>query len=226
MSDGAVLGSVAEGVWTASAPVRIVGMPLSTTMTVLQLHDGLLVHSPVPLTDGLRNAVEALGTVKHLYAPNNMHHLWIGQWSSAFPAARLHAPRALLRKRSDLKVDRVLGDGTELDPHLEELAVAGFRLEEGTLFHRPSQTLVVADLVQHIGRPAHTWTKIYAGTMGFYDRVALSGALRHLAFSDRRAARQSLDQILQRPIQRILVGHGTPIISEPVAALAQAYTWL
>lgn len=226
MGEEELLRSVAEGVWTASAPVRIVGMPLSTTMTVLQLNDGLLVHSPVPLTNELRSAVEQLGTVKHLYAPNTMHHLWIGQWSAAFPAARLHAPPALARKRRDLKIDRVHGDGAEVDNFLEELPVCGFRLEESTLFHRPSQTLVVTDLVHQIGHPAHRWTKIYASTMGFYDRVAISAAIRFTAFSDAKAARESLDKILQQPTQRIIVGHGTPIASEPSAQLEAAFNWL
>jgi hypothetical protein len=226
MSEQNVLSRVAEGVWTASAPVRIVGMPLTTTMTVLGLEAGLLVHSPVPLTPQLRAALERLGDVAHLYAPNTMHHTWVGEWSAAYPSARVHAPAALRRKRRDLEIHRAHGDGAELDPAIEELPISGFRLEESTLFHRPSRSLVVTDLVHQIGRPAHLWTKIYATTMGFYDRVAVSAALRLGAFSDTRAARRSLDEVLRRPIERIVVGHGTPITSEPVAKLAAAYAWL
>jgi hypothetical protein len=221
-----LLTSVAAGVWTAEAPVRIVGMPLTTTMTVLRLNDGLLVHSPIPLTDDLRVAVEGLGRVTHLYAPNSMHHTWIGEWGAAYPSARLHAPEALRRKRPDLRIDRVHGAGDEFDSAVEELPISGFRLAESTLFHRQSQTLVVTDLLHQIGKPAHLWTKIYAGTMGFYDRVAVSSAIRLTAFSDTRAARQSLDLLLRHPIQQIVVGHGTPITSEPVNQLAAAYTWL
>lgn len=221
-----LLTRVAEGVWTATAPVRIVGMPLTTTMTVLGLEAGLLVHSPVPLTEKLRLALEKLGDVTHLYAPNTMHHTWIGEWSAAYPSARLHAPGALCRKRRDLKIDRVHGEGAEFDPAVEELPISGFRLEESTLFHLRSRSLVVTDLVHQIGKPAHLWTKIYATTMGFYDRVAVSAVIRLGAFSDTQAARRSLDEVLRRPIERIVVGHGAPITSEPVAKLAAAYNWL
>ena len=46
-----MLTSFAEGVWYDTGPVRIVGMRLTATMTVLDLGDGgLLLHSPLPLT--------------------------------------------------------------------------------------------------------------------------------------------------------------------------------
>ena len=62
--------------------------------------------------------------------------------------------------------------------------------------------------------------------MGFYDRVALSRVLRWTAFSDRAAARRSLDDLLARPFDRIVVGHGTPIDAGGRDALAGAYAWL
>jgi len=46
--------------------------------------------------------------------------------------------------------------------------------------------------------------------MGFYDRVALSRMIRWAAFSDRAAARRSLDELLTRPFDRLIVGHGAP----------------
>lgn len=221
----------ADGVWIDAAPVRIVGMPLSSTMAVLRLGDGsVLVHSPVALTPERRAAVEALGPVAHLYAPNTYHHLHIGEWAAAFPAARLHAPAGLATKRPDLRIDRVLGPACAPEPDLDgvvdELPIAGFRLEETALLHRPARTLVVADLVHNIGRPPHAWTKIYAGAMGFYDRVALSRMLRWVAFSDRAAARRSIDALLELPFDRVVVGHGAPIVRDARETLVAALAWL
>ena len=69
----------AGGVWLGSDPVKIVGMPMTSTMTVLRLGDGgLLLYSPVQMTAERRAAVEAVGRVAHLYAPNLFHHRWIG----------------------------------------------------------------------------------------------------------------------------------------------------
>jgi hypothetical protein len=89
--------------------------------------------------------------------------------------------------------------------------VDGFRLEERALVHRPSRTLVVADLVHNIGTPARAWTRVYAGAMGFYGRVALSRMLRWAAFSDRASARRSVDN---------------PVLEGAREALATAYAWL
>ena len=223
------LDSFAPGVWLDTAPVRIIGMRLTATMAALDLGGGaLLLYSPLELTEARRAAVEAHGSVAHLYAPNTFHHQWIGAWADAFPDATLHGPAGLAKKRSDLRLDRT--HGSELAPDLaeavEELPIDGFRLEESALLHRPSGTVVVADLVHNIGRPPGAWTAAYSRMMGFYDRVALSRALRWSAFSDRAAARRSIDELLSWPFERLVVGHGAPIDGGAREALAAAYEWL
>jgi hypothetical protein len=222
------LTPLADGVWVARAPVSFLGLRLVSTMTVLRLADGtLLLHSPVALTPERRAAVEALGPVAHLYAPNTFHHLRIGDWAAAFPSARMHAPAPLARKRRDLKIDRPHGTPEPAFAGvIDELHVDGFRLEETVLFHRPSRTLVVADLVHNVGRPTHGWTALYTRAMGFQDRVAVSRVIRWTSFSDRAAARRSLDQLLALPFDRIVVGHGAPLLEGAREALAAAYRWL
>lgn len=219
----------ADGVWIGTEPVRILGMPLTSTMVVLRLVDGsLLLYSPVRLTPERRAAVEALGRVSHLYAPNLYHHLWIGEWATAFPSVRVHAPPGLAEKRPDLRIDR--REGSEPDPDfagvVEEIGIDGFRLREQVLFYRPTRTLVVADLVHNIGRPHHVWTRCYARLMGFYGRVALSRMIRWVGFSDRRGARRSLERVLALPFDSLIVGHGLPIMESARAVLGQAYEWL
>ncbi len=225
----ALLTPFAEGVWTDSAPVRIVGMQLTATMTVLRLGDSsLLLCSPLAMTPERRAAVEALGRVGHLYAPNTFHHLHVGEWARAFPSARLHAPAGLAKKRPDLRIDRVHGSSPEpaFAGIVDELRIEGFRLEESVLAYRPAHTLVVGDLVHNVGRPAHAWAKIYSRAMGFYDQVALSRMLRWAAFSDRAAARRSLDELLRCSFERIVVGHGAPVTERAREALEAAYAWL
>jgi hypothetical protein len=219
---------VVEGIWIDTAPVRILGMRLSATMVVIRLADGrLLLYSPLSLTPERRRAIEALGGVAHLYAPNTYHHTWIGEWADAFPSARVHAPAGLAKKRRDLRIDRPHASAAEPDfEGVEELRIDGFRLEETVLFHAPTGTLIVADLVHHVGRPQHAWTKLYTRMMGFHDRVALSRAIRWTAFSDREAARRSLDEVLARPFDRLIVGHGTPLERGGKQALASAFEWL
>jgi hypothetical protein len=219
----------AEGVWLATSPVTIVGMRLTATMTVLRLADGgLLVYSPGALTPERRAAVEALGPVRHLYAPNLFHHRWMDDWAAAFPAARVHAPRGLGKKRKGLRIDRVHGEAEEpaFAGSLDEISIEGFRLREGVLVHRATGTLVVADLVHNVGRPTQPWAVFYTRAMGFYDRVALSRAIRWTGFDDRAAARRSVAAVLERSFERLVPGHGEPLGAGAKPAFASAYAWL
>lgn len=218
----------ADGLWLDAAPLRILGMPLSANMTVLRLGaDDLLLHSPVALTAERRAAVEALGRVRHLYAPNTFHHLSLGDWQAAFPGARLHAPAGLSRKRPDLRIDRLHGTPEPAFAGvIDEIGIDGFRLQESALLYRPARALVVADLVQNVGRPEHPWARLYTRAMGFYDRVALSRMIRWVGFPDRRAARRSLDAVLALSFERLVVGHGAPLAAGGREALAAAYDWL
>jgi hypothetical protein len=223
------LAGFADGVWLCLAPVRFLGMRLTTTMAVLRLADGsLLVWSPVALTPERRAAVDALGRVAHLYAPDLFHHRWLGEWIAAFPEARVHGPRGLARKRPELRIDRFHGAPPEpaFADTIDELPIEGCRLQETDLFYRPARTLIVADLVHNVGRPAHAWTAIYTRMMGFHDRIAVSRVIRWTAFTDRAAARRCIDDLLARPFDRLVVGHGPPITTGARDAIAAAYGWL
>ena len=227
--DEAGFTELTEGVWVATAPARIVGMRLTATMTILRLaSDDLLVHSPVALTEKRRSKVEQMGRVAHIYAPNLYHHLCAGHWAGAFPDARLHAPNGLTKKRPDLAVHRIHGSETEPDFSglVEEIPIEGFRLRESVLFHRDTGTLVVADLVHNVGRPKGSWARSYTKLMGFYDAVALSRMIRWTAFSDRALAQRSLERVLDLPIERIVVGHGTPVTASARDKLSEAFRWL
>jgi hypothetical protein len=229
MADHGSLVEVADGVWTDTDPVTILGTRLTKTMAVTRLGDGTtLLYSPLGATPERRAAVGRIGRVTHLYAPNVFHHLHVGEWLAAFPSARVHAPRALLKKRSDLRIDRVHGSEPEpaFDGLIDEVRIRGFRLKESVLTYRAARVLMVADLVHNVRCPGGAWTRCYTRAMGFYGRVALSRALRWTAFSDRAAARRSIDDVLALPFERIVVGHGTPIVADAKQALSDAYGWL
>jgi hypothetical protein len=223
-----MLAAFADGVWYDIGPSRFLGMQLTATMTVLRVSDGVLLHSPLPLTPERRVAVESLGPVTHLYAPNTFHHQWLGEWSQAFPAATVHAPAVLASKRPDLRIDRFHDEAPAQDfgGSVTEIPIRGFRLVETALVHRAGGTAIVTDLVHNIGRPTHGWTKFYSRVMGFYDRIALSRVLKWTSFSDKGAARASVDALLGHSFRSLIVGHGTPLVDGGRDALALATAWL
>ena len=150
------------------------------------------------------------------------------QRAATFPTARVHAPDGLSRKQPSLRIDRVHGSVPEpaFVGLLDEHHIDGFRLGESVLLYRPARTLVVTDLVQNVGHPEQRWARFYTRAMGFYGRVALSRIIRWTSFSDRAAARRSLDAVLALDFERIIVGHGPPIESGAKAALSGAFSWL
>ncbi len=220
--------ALGSGLWIDTAPIRIVGTRLSVNMAAVRLDGGgLLLWSPLELTPERHAEVQALGAVEQIVAPNLFHHLHAASWAAAYPGARVHGAPGLQKKRADLRIDRVLGAATDADLEaFEEVPIDGFRLGETALFHRPSGTMLVADLVHNVGRPEGLWTKTYTTMAGFYDQVALSRVLRWTAFSDRAAARRSIDRLLAQPFERLLVGHGDVLDSGAREAFEGAYDWL
>jgi hypothetical protein len=125
-------------------------------MAVIRLSDGsLFVWSPVALSTALRAAVDALGPVRYLVSPNALHHLFLAEWTFAYPEARLYASPRLRRKRRDLSFDAELGDAPEpaWAGDIAQVVLHGsFALTEIVFFHYHSRTALFADLIQNFPR--------------------------------------------------------------------------
>lgn len=78
-----------ESLWIAEGErIRMLGIPFGTRMTIVRLADGgMWLHSPIAARDELVAAVEALGPIRHIVAPNKFHHLFVGEWLERFPYA-------------------------------------------------------------------------------------------------------------------------------------------
>nr|WP_305097790.1 hypothetical protein [Croceibacterium sp. D39] len=191
---------------------------------------GLFVWSPIALSQNLKAQVDALGQVEFIVAPNAVHHLFFGDWASAYPEALLFGPARLMRKRPE-----IAWDGT-----LEDAAVAGWAADinqvvvrrgqidiETVFFHRASGTAVFADLIQHFER---TWFK---GWRAFAARLDLMTAPQaevprkfRLALGKGAAARTAVERILQWPIERVVMAHGEPVMRDGHAFIADRFRWL
>src|SRR4029450_12084462 len=104
-----MLRGLDENLWVAEQPLKFMGLEVGTRMTIVRFADGALwVHSPLRLSSERHEAVEALGPVRFLVAPNTFHHLFIGEWMAAWPGARAYAAPGLPEKRKDLRFHGVL----------------------------------------------------------------------------------------------------------------------
>jgi hypothetical protein len=200
-------------------------------MAVIRLSNGsLFIWSPVALSDSLRVSIDALGPVHHLVSPNSLHHLFFGEWQSAYPAARLYASPRLRHKRVDLTFDAELGDAPEpaWAADIDQVVLHGsFALTEVVFFHQPSCTVLFADLIQNF---PHDWFKGWRGVIARLGGIVAPhpGAPRdwRASFLNRRAARAALDRILAWPIDQVVIAHGELPTADGAAFVSGAFAWL
>ncbi len=148
------LKPVADDVWIVDGPeIRMTypwlpffKVPFPTRMTVVRLGDGgLWLHSPTPLTDALAAAVDSLGRVAHLVAPNLLHFWWIGDWKARYRQARAYAAPGV-RAHAAQHFSGFDEDLTDSPPQawhgeFEQVLVPGSYMTEAVFFHRASRTL-------------------------------------------------------------------------------------
>lgn len=208
------------------------GFRFPTRMAVIRLPGagGLWVWSPVALTEDVRRAVDALGPVRHLVAPNSLHQTFLGEWAASYPDARVHAAPGLTPQVAATAIHSTLGD--EPDPAwagvLDQVIVRGNRITtEVVFYHRGSATVLVTDLVQHI---PPDW---YRGWRAVIARLDLMTAPTpsvprkfRMATTDRATAREAVRRIINWPTDSLVMAHGAPILSGGKEALSQAFKWL
>ncbi len=233
MSMAAPLKAFGPEIWIASGPTVVAagGFHYPTRLAVIRLSDGaLFIWSPVALSDELRAAVDALGEVRHLVAPNALHDSFLAEWRAAYPAARLHAAPGLRQRRKDLEFDGELEDvpAAAWAEEIDQVVVRGNLITtEVVFFHRKSGTAIFTDLIQHF---SPTW---FSGWRAVVARLDLmSGAEPQVprkfrnAFVNRRLARAALRRILAWPTERVLMAHAAPIETDGQAFIARAFRWL
>jgi hypothetical protein len=197
-----MLVNVGPEIWIADGgSVSFFGFPYPTRMTVVRLGDGSLwVCSPVALDEALKDAIAALGPVRHIVSPNKLHHLFLGDWARAWPGAKLYASPGLARRRRDLTFACELGDTPEpaWGEDIDQVIFRGsFFMEEVVFFHKASRSVIVTDLVQKFD-PASMrgWRGMLMKVDGLVGPEGSTPREWRLSFWNRRAAREALRKAL------------------------------
>ena len=227
-----MLAEIDRGIWIADGrSVPFFGIPYPTRMSVVLLPDGgLWVWSPIALDERLEAAVNELGTVRHLVSPNKLHHLFLGDWARAWPAAKLHAPPGLARRRRDLRFAAELGD--EPDPdwagQIEQVIFHGsFAMAEVVFFHRASRTAIVCDLVQRFDPDTlHGWRRAVMRLDGMVGPAGSTPREWRLSFWNRAAARRARRTVLDWDPRRVVIAHGEWVREGGREVLERALAWL
>ena len=220
---------VAGRIWVERIPLRFLGLPMGTRMTVIKLAGGrLFVHSPVPPTPALGREIEAIGKPAFIVAPNRLHHLFLTPFMAAYPDAKLYIVKELAKKRPDLSPAGVLGDTPEPGwaAEIDQCLFRGSIFQEEAVFlDRDSGTLIVVDLLESVHREDSWYMRLFGRLAGTYQRAALTRDQR-LTFRDRAAARDSAVRILSWDFERIILAHGHLIERDGKRVFTEAMRWL
>lgn len=212
--------------------VPFMGLPYTTRMIVIRLPDGgLWVHSPIKLTDRIGEQLATLGPVRYLIAPNRLHHLFLSEWQSRYPEALCYGTPGVIRKRDDLNFRGPLdGDGPwPWAGTIDQVLFAGSPvMEECVFFHKPSRTLIVADLVENFPEQSFKpWQRIVAratGIMAPHGKMPLDWRLSFVFHKSR--ARRSFAVIMDWQPQRLVMAHGCIVRQDATRFLTRSFQWL
>lgn len=197
-------------------------------MTVVDI-DGrgsLLVHSPIKLSPELKSEIDSLGSVKYVIAPNRWHHLFISNFKSAYPDAKFYCAPGLEVKRKDFRFDGVVDADQKFpwNPYLEHKLVKGVPFfNEVVFYHSPSKTLILTDLAVHICESQSLLTRIVLRTIGSYKKFGWAKLEKLLYIKNKSAFQKSIEDILQWPVEKIVLTHGEPILSDGGTRLKDAF---
>ena len=136
--------------------MRFAGGQLLTRMTLIVLADGgVIVHSPIPFDDALREETAKLGEVRAIVAPSTFHHLFVADAQRAFPGVPTYAVAGLAKKRPDLALEP-LPDALWAG-EIDRVTVGNRVMREIVMLHRASRTAIAVDLSSTSATRRRAW---------------------------------------------------------------------
>lgn len=224
-----MLRQIDESLWVLDKPFRIMGAELGGRMTVVRLAGGaLLVVSPVRTTPEERTALDRIGPIRHIVAPNQMHYLYVAELGSLYPEARIYVAPGLPDKAKDLRYDEVLGDTTPpaLAADVQTTVIGGMpSLNEVAILAKASRTLILTDLLFNITHSDHPWTRLFFKLNRGYGKLAATRILRSV-MKDKAMVRAGVDRLLQWDFDRLVVTHGEIVERDAKPQVREAFSFL
>ena len=207
-------------------PLRLLGADLHRNVAVLRLSSGdVVIHSTGPFTPEDMAAIRAVGRPRWIMDTMLRHDTFAQRGREAFPEATYLAPAGFSERVGFPTLPLVGQQGW--NDEVEVLGLAGVpSMEEHVVLHRPSRTLIVADLIFNFGAECSAWTHLLMNVaVGAKHDPGMARSIRWTA-RDRGALRASLAQMMAWDFDRLIVGHGkvieTGAKTQVAAALARA----
>ena len=235
-----VLKPVASDLWIVDSGPLSGSLPLPVRMTVVRLADGTVwLHSPTRFDEALARAIEGIGPIRHLVAPNIAHWMYLAAWQRRFPQALTWAApnlrqRGPVRRKveaGELRLDRDLDEQSPEDwagDIRQTVVPGGLSFREVAFFHAASRTLILTDLVLNLEPHKLPWhlrlPMRLAGATAPDGRAPLY--LRLAVRLGGRAASRAAAALVALAPQRVLFAHGAWFERDATPALRRSLRWL
>jgi hypothetical protein len=217
------MNSLAENLWVLHYPLRLLGGDLGRMVTIVRLRSGeLVIHSTGPFTPEDVAAISALGKPAWLMDVMLRHDTFSKRGREAFPGRPFLAPEGFSRV-AGFPTEPLIPTPAAWGNELEVLRLEGIpSMEEHAVFHRPSRTLIVADLLFNFGSDASAWTRfLVLCAVGSKHHPGMSRPFR-MAVKDKAAFERSVRALMQWDFDRIIVGHGSVVETDGKRRLGEA----
>jgi hypothetical protein len=202
--------AIAPGLWEIPFPFSILGVRMGRRTVIVQLPDGSLqLHSPGPIVPSLLSRIEQIGPVSALILPTNFHDTYTRENLLLFPKASWYAPDGFPKVHPPDRPPQSF----ENAPPLWRETLTWKKLEgipslnEHLFLHKPSRTLLVADVVFNIGPEAGAWTRLFFQMNNAYNQLRPTRLFR-ACIKDRAAFRTSTEEVFQWDFDRLVPCHG------------------
>lgn len=221
-------------------------------MTVVKMNDGgLFVFSPIKLDPATKEVITRMGLVTVLILPDIEHHLYVMDYLALNPNATVIGVPGLDKKRKDVPFEHLMRPGGPaeqrkpfgLEEEFDYLYLDKTVNRESLWYHRPTQTLLTADLMWNLpaieqyaqagpgGKPMtkFNWmTKINSSFMN-------PESIGHTAFmwyvmAKGQSGRMQIEQAMKKTInewkpQRIVMCHGENVESNVIETIRRGFRW-
>ena len=225
-----MLQSIGDNIWSHDGDVSLPGgMRLPSRATIVRLAGGgLMVHSPLAIDDATATDIAAIGEVQYLVAPNCLHWRFLKAAKERYPKARVFGAPGVEKKLGAFPFEP-LPEAGHIEAIGEDIVVERVQgvpfMNEHAIFHRPSRSLIVTDLVFNVHHREGFMINLVLRLVGAHEKTAQSQIWR-LLVKDRTAAAGSISRILAWDFERVVVAHGEVVSEDARGRARRALTWM
>ena len=203
----------------------MLGVRINRTVTVIRLDAGkLVIHSTAPFSPEDVAAIHALGEPGWLVEATNVHDTFAKEGRAAFPGIPYLAPEGF-SGHAEVPTQPLSPPPAEWAAELSILELAGKAelMREYVFLHRPSRTLIEADLAFHVTSGASLGLRLYASAalVGGKDHDTAMPRAERWGVQNETAFEHSLEAMMAWDFDRVITGHGD-VPETNRAALGQA----